>query len=214
MLRFIPSFVKSVKTLNPAFATSFILGGELILDIALLRGLNEYVDDPLSRAVVERINQDESRHIAMDFFMTEYFSKNKVSRDSGDRTNAMLKPEMWGVMIWGPGFFNDVFFRPMQIVDPDNHQMKEVMKRLRRFNDRPEVANNPTVKNFKESVEFFESPVGSVIGGLMEKAFKLTTGIDFSFVRAASTENIKGMKEATWTSADGTEANIRNWADA
>ncbi len=214
MLRFIPSFVKSVKTLNPAFATSFILGGELILDIALLRGLNEYVDDPLSRAVVERINQDESRHIAMDFFMTEYFSKNKVTRDSGDKKNAMLKPEMWGVMMWGPGFFNDVFFRPMQIVDPDNHQMKEVMKRLRRFNDRPEVANNPTVKNFKETVAFFETPVGSAVGGVMEKAFKLATGIDFSFVRAASTENIKGMKEATWTSADGTEANIRNWADA
>lgn len=215
MLRFIPSFVRSVKTMNPAFATSFILGGELILDIALLRGLNEYVDDPLSREVVERINQDESRHIAMDFFMTEYFSRNKAKRAEGqEKKNAMLRPEFWGVLSWGPPFFNDVFFRPMQAVDPTNHQMKEVMKRLRRFNDREEVQNNPTVKNFRDTVAFFESPVGSFIGGILEKTLLLTTGIDFSFVRAASTQNIKGMKEATWTSADGTEANIRNWAEA
>ncbi|MCW5829765.1 MAG: hypothetical protein KIT79_10690 [Deltaproteobacteria bacterium] len=214
MLQFIPSFVKAVKTINPAFATSFILGGELILDIALLRGLNEYVDDPLSREVVERINQDESRHIAMDFYMTEYFSRNRGKRASDDKTPGWLKPEFWGMLAWGPGFFNDVFFRPMQIVDPGNHQMKEVMKRLRRFNDREEVKNNPTVKNFKETVEFFESPVGSAIGTVLEKAIHLTTGIDFSFVRAASTENMKGLKEAQWTSADGTEANIRNWATA
>ncbi len=214
MLRFIPSFVKSVKTLNPAFATGVILGGELILDIALLRGLNEYVDDPLSREVIERVNQDESRHIAMDFYMTEYFSKNKFQRESGDRTNATLKPELWGMWIWGPGFFNDVFFRPMQVVDPTNIQMKEVVKRLRRFTDREEVKNNPFVKNFKEAFEFFESPAGSAIGGVLEKTLLWTTGIDFSFFRAASTENIRGMKEASWTSADGTEANIRNWASA
>ena len=79
MLRFIPHFSTAIKRLNPALANSFIMGGELILDIALLRGINEYVDDPLSRAVVEKINQDESRHLAMDFYMAEYCSDNNMS---------------------------------------------------------------------------------------------------------------------------------------
>jgi hypothetical protein len=36
MLRFIPSFVDLIESVGPAYATNFILGGELILDIALL----------------------------------------------------------------------------------------------------------------------------------------------------------------------------------
>lgn len=78
MLKCIPYFSRTIETLNPALANSFILAGELILDIALLRGINQYVDDPLSRAVVEKINQDESRHLVMDFYMTEYCSLNNL----------------------------------------------------------------------------------------------------------------------------------------
>ena len=48
MLRFIPPFTHLVAHVSPAYATNFILGGELILDVALLRSLNAYVDDPLA----------------------------------------------------------------------------------------------------------------------------------------------------------------------
>ena len=65
--------------MNPAMANAFIMAGELILDVALLRGINKYANDPMSRAVVEKINQDESRHLAMDFFMAEYCSANNMS---------------------------------------------------------------------------------------------------------------------------------------
>jgi hypothetical protein len=182
MLRFIPYFVGAIDGLNPAFATSFILGGELILDMALLRGLNRYVDDPLSRAVVEKINQDESRHLAVDLYMTEYFAR--IGRGAGAGDNPWVDRNFWGVLTWGPGFFAEVFFRPMQILDPAQEQMRAVMARLRRFYDRPAVADNPAVAEFKGVVAFFQSTVGATIGDAVEEGIRRLFGIDCAFVRA------------------------------
>jgi hypothetical protein len=190
MLRFIPYFVGMIDGMSPAFATSFILGGELILDIALLRSLNAWVDDPLSRAVVERINQDESRHIAMDMHMTEHFARATTSswlptsNPWGDR-------DFWGVLAWGPGFFSDVFFRPMQVLDPSQEQMREVMRRFRRFYDRGSVNGNPAVEQFRTIASVFETPVGGWIGSALEAGIRWTSGIDFGFVRAGSSSAIE-----------------------
>ena len=137
----------------------------------------------------------------MDFYLTEYCSTHKMERAKGSR-KGFLNPDLWGVMAFGPGFFNEVFFQPMQVMDPTNYQMKEVMKRIRRFNDRPEVQKNPTVKNWHEALEFFESPAGSRVGAVAEKIIKAATGLDFSFVRAASTENIYGKEKETTRKTD------------
>ncbi|MEW6776979.1 MAG: ferritin-like domain-containing protein, partial [Bdellovibrionota bacterium] len=104
LLRFMPYFTRAIESLNPAFANAYILGGELVLDIALLRSLNEYVDDPLSQAVVDKINQDESRHLAMDYFMAEYCSKNRMGRFQGDKKKFWQNLDFWGVTVWGPPF--------------------------------------------------------------------------------------------------------------
>lgn len=190
MLRFIPYFTHAVKTLNPALANAFILGGELILDIALLRGINDYVDDPMSQAVVEKINSDESRHLAMDFFMAEYCSEHNMSIKTGKTKKGLLNPDLRGIMAWGPPFFNDVFFRPMAILDPTNKQMESVVRRLRRFNMRPELQKNPTVKDFNEMADFFETSMGAKVGWALRRGVKVTTGIDFDFVMAAAKDRI------------------------
>lgn len=190
MLRFMPYFVSAIDSLNPAFATSFILGGELILDMALLRGLNQYVDDPLSRAVVEKINQDESRHLAMDLYMTEYFARIGRREPAGD--SPWFGRDFWGVLAWGPGFFSEVFFRPMQVLDPTQEQMRAVIKRLRRFYDRASVAANPAVQEFKGIVRFLETPLGARLGGMLEYGSRALFGIDFAFTRAASTDAVYG----------------------
>jgi hypothetical protein len=192
MLRFIPAFVQLIDSVGPAYATNFILGGELILDIALLRGLNAYVDDPVSRAVVEKINQDESRHIAMDMHMTEYFA---VAGRGGDAT-PWLDLNWWGVLTWGPGFFAEVFFRPMQRLDPSQAQMRDVMRRIRRFYDRASVAANPAVREFQGLVAFFETWAGTFLGGAITVLARRVFGIDFDFVRAGSTASVYGLGEA------------------
>ncbi len=192
MLRFMPHFVNAIDSLNPAFATSFILGGELILDMALLRGLNQYIDDPLSRAVVEKINQDESRHLAMDLYMTEYFAR--IGRRDAAQDNPWFGSDFWGVLAWGPGFFGEVFFRPMQVLDPTQEQMRAVINRLRRFYDRASVAANPAVQEFKGIVRFLETPLGAHLGGAVEVGIRTMFGIDLGFTRAASTEAVYGRR--------------------
>lgn len=189
MLRFIPYFVGAIDSLNPAFATSFILGGELILDVALLRSLNAYVDDPLSRAVIERINQDESRHLAMDMHMTEYFADHG---NGAHDANPWLGRDWWGVLSWGPGFFSEVFFRPMQILDPSQAQMQEAMRRFRRFYDRAAVAGNPAVEQFRALVGLLETSLGAAIGGALESVVRRAFGVDFAFVHAAGSESLYG----------------------
>ena len=191
MLKFLPHFTKAVDTLNPAIANHFVLFGELILDIALLRGLNDYVDDPLSREVIDKINSDESRHIAMDFYMTEYCSKNNMNSKSGKLTDSLA---LVGVSRWAPEFFKDVFFKPMEMMDPEQKQLKDIMKRVRRYYLRDEVQNNPMVQSFNNSADFFESRVGGIFGRRAEKAVKLFSGLDLDFLRAGHTDNLSVKK--------------------
>jgi hypothetical protein len=197
MLKFFPHFSNAVRTLNPAIANMFILTGELILDIALLRGLNNYVEDPQSRAVVEKINSDESRHLAMDFFMAEYCAENNMSIKTGKTKKGILNPDLRGIAIWGPSFFNEVFFRPMNVLDPENEQMESVARRLRRFYLRDEVQKNPTVKPFNNAADFFEGNLGKGLGWLMRKSAKRMADVNFDFVLAGHSERIglnKGEK--------------------
>lgn len=207
MLKFIPYFVNSVDTLDPTFANAYILGGELILDIALLRSLNDYVDDELANEVVDKINQDESRHIAMDFFMTEYAPRHKMKRaqKSGDWWK-----DLAGVLAYGPPFFNEVFFRPMAMMDPTGERMKEVIKRQRRFYNRPEVRDNPMVRYFNNVAEFLEGSIGSKVGIVLEKGIRAISGIDFGWVHAASSKELygEGAVDDGHTAIDEAEAMV------
>ena len=55
-------------------ANAYITAGELILDVALLRSLDDYVADEMSHRAMYLINRDESRHIAIDYRMVEYYA--------------------------------------------------------------------------------------------------------------------------------------------
>jgi len=74
LTKFAPHFVNAVKYLSAEVANVYITGGELILDVALLRSINDYVHDTMSESAMELVNRDESRHIAVDYHMTEYYA--------------------------------------------------------------------------------------------------------------------------------------------
>src|ERR1700733_6483560 len=69
--RFFPGFVEAIRYLDDDIANSYITAGELILDVALLRSIDDFVKDPMSAQAMELINRDESRHIAIDYYMVE-----------------------------------------------------------------------------------------------------------------------------------------------
>ena len=57
--------------LNPAVFAAIIPFTELVLDGALVKHLEVAVHDPVCREVFRRINADEARHLAIDFYVLE-----------------------------------------------------------------------------------------------------------------------------------------------
>ena len=74
---FRPHFLALVRNTSPEIANAYITSGELILDVALLRSLDDYVADEMSHQAMHLINRDESRHIAIDFHMTEHYCSDE-----------------------------------------------------------------------------------------------------------------------------------------
>src|SRR5690606_11759129 len=74
---FRPHFLALVEKSSPEIANAYITAGELILDVALLRSLDDYVADEMSHRAMHLINRDESRHIAIDFHMTEVYTSDE-----------------------------------------------------------------------------------------------------------------------------------------
>src|SRR6185437_5647860 len=72
--RFFPAFVGAIRHLSDDVANAYITSGELMLDIALLRSIDDFVNDPLSSQAMELINRDESRHIAIDYYMVGHYA--------------------------------------------------------------------------------------------------------------------------------------------
>jgi len=186
MLRFIPRFSKAIRSVNPSVANLFVLTGELILDIALLKKINEFVEDPMSQAVVKKINADESRHLAMDIFMTEHCSANNMNKEFTfiDRIKSAFT--IGELVVFGPQFTIDLFFRPMQTLDPTQKELESVMRRLRRLYSKEEVSGNPTAKPFNQMLAFFDSDIGDKVGWGLRRVVQGATGLNFDWTLAGS----------------------------
>lgn len=136
LTRFRPRFLAVVRELPPEIANAYITAGELILDVALLRSLDDYVDDDMSHRAMHLINRDESRHIAIDFHMTEYYGTDAylevmrrrplpTPRELARRGRA-LATMMWHVK----PFLREVFIAPMDRADPSGRRLEEAFKRM------------------------------------------------------------------------------------
>ena len=145
LVAFAKHFVKAAKELTPDIANSYITTGDLLLDIALLRSIDDYVDDDMSHAAMKLINRDESRHIAVDYHMSEYYASAEYDawlakqprRRKRDRARAAVA--LAGVLFHAQPFFRDVFFGPMELVDADGKRLREAFKRIQLLGDRKSV---------------------------------------------------------------------------
>lgn len=149
---FFPRFLEMIRWMPPDIANVYITTGELILDVALLRSINEYVHDAMSQRAMDLINRDESRHIAIDYHMIEFYSSDEYDAQLRTRPRPPLVHRARAVaaftaVLWLAGpFIRDVFFRPMEVVDPTGRRMKEVFKRLQMLATKPTVRRRPFAK--------------------------------------------------------------------
>lgn len=193
LVRFFPVFVDAVRQLDDDVANTYITCGELILDIALLRSLNDYVDDALSSQAMELINRDESRHIAIDYYMAEYYSspayrdeKRKGATKKSAAARARAMKTFAAMTLWGRPCFKDVFFGPMDRVDPTGRRLREAFKRMQLLGAKPGVDELPLARFMKWLMDLYHRPwVGPKAGAILARV----AGVEPRFMEHLCTED-------------------------
>jgi hypothetical protein len=79
---------RAAHRVHPAVYSAIIPFTELVLDGALVKHLDARVADPICAEVFRRINADEARHLAVDFYMLERFGREQ-SRAANLRDGAL-----------------------------------------------------------------------------------------------------------------------------
>ncbi len=176
LTRFTPAFVDALRYLSPAIANAYITAGELLLDIALLRSLDDFVDDEMSHEAMRLVNRDESRHIAIDYHMTEYYCSSEYARDAPETSEPGYAEQArawqaFALLLYNAApFFRAVFFEPMDLVDPEGVRLREAFKRIQLLGQKEEVAKQPFTRFMQAMSDLYNTPmVGTVLGPVLQR---------------------------------------------
>ncbi len=174
LTRFRPHFLALVENTSPEIANAYITSGELILDVALLRSLDDYVADEMSARAMHLVNRDESRHIAIDFHMTELYCSDDYLAAIAKRPRPSVRDFASGMralitMMWhAKPFLQEVFLAPMDRTDPTGHRIHEAFKRIQLVLRKPTVARTPFSKLMIRMQSAYNHPVaGKLFGRLI-----------------------------------------------
>jgi hypothetical protein len=199
LLRFRPKFLAALQYLSAEVANTYIVGGELLLDIALLRSIDDYVDDATCHDVMKLINRDESRHVAVDYHMVEYYAspawQGELER-LPRRSPAQSARAAWafaGVLATAKPFIRDVFIEPMSRVDPQRRRMREAFKRMQLLGAKPGVAARPFSRFLRVLRFLYKNPATHVVFGRLAERI---VGVPGEYLRDLYTE-------AEWDRAAG-----------
>jgi len=188
--RFTPMFREVLRQVPPDVATTYIIVGELILDIALLRSLDDFVDDAMSAQAMRLINRDESRHIAVDFHMVEHYCTAAYREELARTGELSRRKRLWHVLqvvrLLGRAepFIQSVFFRPMEELDPSRRRMREAFKRVQLVGQRPDIANRPFSRLMLRLYTLYNRPI---LGAFLGPVISSIIGIDPELIRTLYT---------------------------
>lgn len=203
--RFFPAFVDAIRHLSDDVANAYITSGELVLDIALLRSIDDFVDDPLSAQAMELINRDESRHIAIDYYMVGYYASEEYRARRRDAPRKSLAEQAAGARAfatmtrWGRPFFRDVFFAPMSRVDPTGVRLREAFKRMQLLGAKPGIGELPLAKFWNTMMDVYNHPrtgkrmkglIASIVGTEPELIERLASEDELSRAAKMSFEDL------------------------
>jgi hypothetical protein len=198
LTKFAPHFIAACHHLSPEIANAYITSGELILDIALLRSLDDYVDDEMSHQAMRLINRDESRHIAIDYYMVEYYASEEHKRQLAQEPSktvtqqAQAAKAFAGFLYHARPFLQDVFFKPMDVTDPSGKRLTEVFKRLQLLSLKPGVKERPFVMFMETMRSLFNYPI---VGKLFSPILERIIGLDPRVIRNLYTKEEKQMAD-------------------
>jgi hypothetical protein len=192
LVKFRPHFLRVVELMPPEIANGYITAGELLLDVALLRSLDDYVGDDMSHQAMYLINRDESRHIAIDFHMTEVYSSDEFLAAARRRPRPAVGELARGlaalarVMWYAQPFLRGVFLAPMEKTDPDGRRMREAFKRMQLLSRKPTVARLPFIRFMLAMQDLLAHPV---LGPLLKPVLLRVMGADERAVTVLYTDD-------------------------
>jgi hypothetical protein len=202
--RFIPPFLAAIRLLSDDVANVYITMGELILDIALLRSIDDFVSVGMSARAMKLINRDESRHIAVDYFMVEHYASPEYAartRERFARRSVAETAAAWRtlatMLFYAQPFIRDVFFEPMDFVDPKGVRLREAFKRFQQLGAKPGVGETPFGKFIGTLQNLYHHPV---IGPLFGPVIVRIAGTEDRFLRRLNSE--AELREAAAKSYD------------
>jgi hypothetical protein len=177
LVAFRPHFLHLVKQTAPEIANAYITAGELMLDVALLRSIDDYVADETSHRAMHLVNRDESRHIAVDFHMTEYYAGADYQAEVARRPRRRPRDIVAGAralvtMMWhAKPFLRAVFLAPMDKIDPSGARIAEAIKRMQLVLRKPNVADMPFSRFMIYTQDAYNHPlIGRLLGPLLLRA--------------------------------------------
>jgi hypothetical protein len=191
LVRFRRPFVEAVHHLPPDIANAYITTGELLLDVALLRSLDDFVDDEMSHRAMKLINRDESRHIAVDYYMVEFYASEAYDEWLDERATPSLEDRgraVWAIATFlyhAQPFFRDVFFAPMDLTDPSGKRLLEAFKRIQLLGARPGFSDRPFSRFIRLIQDLFNDPIVNAIAGPL---LARLIGLDPRVIRTLYTE--------------------------
>jgi hypothetical protein len=192
LVRFVPHFLESIRCLSDDVANTYVTMGELILDIALLRAIDDYVDDGMSARAMRLINRDESRHIAIDYYMVERYAQPDYAaldaarkKRRSARETALAYKNFAAVLYYAQPFIRDVFLEPMERVDPDGMRLEEAFKRFQQLGTKPGVADRPFGRFLITLQDLYHHPI---VGRLFGRLIVRIAGVGDRFLQRLNTE--------------------------
>jgi len=190
--KFVPHFVAAISRLSDDVANAYITVGELILDIALLRSIDDYVSDGMSARAMQLINRDESRHIAIDYYMVEHYASpeyaartREVCARKGLGETAAAWRTFATMLFYAQPFIRDVFVEPMDFVDPTGVRLREAFKRFQQLGAKPGVNERPFGKFVLTLQDLYHHPV---LGPIFGKGLARVSGVGERFLQRLNSE--------------------------
>lgn len=122
---------------------------EVALDGALLKFLLDEVADPLCHAVFERVNNDESRHLAVGFEVMDRLGSRPIYRDLGGLLRVVARPAMLPTLVLAVPLLSRM--RDSLIATGlDEERLHEATRRYGQIGDRGEgTRRNPVFQVLK-----------------------------------------------------------------
>ena len=138
------------------------------------------------------INRDESRHIAIDYYMVEHYASPEYAAQARERVarkSARETAEAWRTFVtmlfYAQPFIRDVFIEPMDFVDPSGARLREAFKRFQQLAAKPGVSARPFGKFFITLQELYHRPV---VGPLFGKGLARVAGVGERFIQRLNSE--------------------------